>query len=114
MPSVPLIRARPSLATSVSGAMRVGSGPGVGGVVGHLALAEQRERAVGQRREIARGAQRSVLADDGRDARVEQREDRFGDDRPRPRATHGQRAGAQQHHRAHDLALDGRPHPGGM
>ena len=34
----------------------------------HLTLADQRERAVAERREVAAGAERAVLAHDGRDA----------------------------------------------
>jgi hypothetical protein len=95
-----------------------GLAEGLGGRAGDavgvddLALADQRERAVGQRREVARGAERAVLAHHRGDAGVEQREDRLGDDRPRARVAHRQGACAQQHHRAHDLALDRRAHPG--
>ncbi len=39
-------------------------------------------------------------------------DDRLGDDRPRAGPPHRERAGAEQHHRADDLALDRRTHPG--
>ncbi len=38
----------------------------------HVALAEEGQRAVGERSEVAAGAQRAVLGDERRDARVEQ------------------------------------------
>ena len=82
MPSVPLISARPSLAPSSSGSMPGGSAHrprARRAVVGqHLALAEQRQRAVGERREVAAGAQRAVLGHDRGEPGVEQREHRVG------------------------------------
>ena len=113
MPSVPLMSASPSLARSTSGSRpasreRVRRRPPGAGAVVDLALPEQRERAVGERREVAAGAERAVLRDDRREVRGEQCEQRLGHGRPRARAPHGQRAGAQQHHRPHHLALDRR------
>ena len=65
MPSVPLISASPSLAASVERldagrGERVGAGRLAVGVR-HLALADQRERAVGERCEVAGRAERAVL-----------------------------------------------------
>ena len=67
MPSVPLISARPSLASSVSGSMPAAasaSAAGASPVDAHLALADQRQRAVGERREVAARAERAVLGHD--------------------------------------------------
>ena len=78
MPSVPLMRARPSLALSSTGA-EPGGGQRVGGRhqgavgVAHLALAHQRQRAVRQRGQVAGAAQRAVLAHHRRDPRRQQR-----------------------------------------
>ena len=80
--------------------------------VQHLALADQREPAVGQRREVAARSERAVLGHHRVEPGREQGEHRLGHHRPRARAPHGERAGAQEHHRPHHLALDRRPHPG--
>ena len=70
--------------------------------------------ADGQRGEVAAGTERAVLADDRRDPGVEQRDDRLDDLGPGPGEAHRQAAGAQEHHRPHDLALDLRAHAGGV
>ena len=119
MPSVPLISARPSLAVSVSGSMRRG-GQRLGGRDAlaarrqHLALADQREAAVGQRGEVAAGPERAVLGHHRVEPRRQQRQHRVGHHRPRSGAAHGQGAGAQEDHRAHHLPLHRRPHAGGV
>ena len=79
-----------------------------------LALAEQDERRRRERSEVTAGAERAVLAHDGRDAGVEQGEHRVDDDRPGAGVAHRQAAGAQQDHRPDRLALDLRTHPGGV
>ena len=119
MPSVPLISASPSFARSVSGSIPASPSASAAGrgspvAVDDLPLADQRQRAVRERREVAARAERAVLGDDRRDAGVEQLEDRLGDLRPGARVPHGQRPRAQQHHRPHHLALDRRPHAGGV
>ena len=58
-------------ARRAASAAAVGTDCAVG--VPHLALADQRQRAVAERREVAAGAERAVLADDRRDAVAEQR-----------------------------------------
>ena len=74
MPSVPLISARPSFARSVE-RLDPGLGERLGGRapravgVADLALADQHQRAVRERREVAAGPERAVLGDDRRDAR---------------------------------------------
>ena len=108
IPSVPLMSARPSFGPSVSGSM-----PG-DVALDHLALADQHERAVGERGEVAARAQRAELGHARGDPGVEQREDRLRDLGPRARAPHRQRARPQQHHRPHHLGLDRRPHAGGV
>ena len=72
MPSVPLISARPSLAASSIGrspARCSASPPSIAGAVlaEHPALAEQHQRAVRQRRQVAGGAERAVLGHPRRD-----------------------------------------------
>jgi hypothetical protein len=84
----------------------------VGGL--RLALADEDEGAVGERGEIAAGAERAVLGDDRGDPGVEQGDDLLGDQGPGARVAHRQRPRPQQHHRADDLALDRRSHAGRM
>ena len=72
----------------------------------HLALAEQHQRDVRERREVTTATQRAVLGHPRRDAGREQLEQPVGQHRSRPAATHGEGAGAEQHHRSHDLGLD--------
>ena len=96
------------------GGQRGGGREALAAVVGHVALADERERAVRERRQVAARAERAVLGHDRREAGVQQREHRLGHDGPGPRAAHRQGAGAQEQHRAHDLALDRGAHPGGV
>ena len=77
-----------------------------------LALADQRQAAVSERSQVAARAERAVLGDHGVEPCRKQRKHRLRHDRTRARAAHGQRARAQEHHRAHGLALDGRAHAG--
>ena len=117
IPSVPLMSARPSLASSASGSMpALRARRSVDDVaVGDRPRPRRAARARSGR--AARGrrcAERAVLGHERRDAGVEQREDRLGDHRPGARAAHRERAGPQQHHRPHDLALDRRAHAGGV
>ena len=76
------------------------------GRVAHLALAHRGERDVRQRREVARAAERAVLAHDRRDAGVEHRGVGLDDDRAHAGVPGRERLQAQQLQRAHDLALD--------
>ena len=76
------------------------------GGVDDLALAHERERAVRERREVAGATERAVLAHDRGDAGVEHRDirvERLGTDAGAPGR---ERRDAQEHERAHDLALD--------
>ena len=78
MPSVPLMRARPSFSASSTGVMPAAASASAAASqlavrVAHVALAHQRQRAVRQRREVAGAAERAVLVDDRGDAGVEHR-----------------------------------------
>ena len=74
--------------------------------VAHRPLPHQRQRAVRERREVAGAAERAVLVDDRRDARVQHR--RVGLRRLDAHAGPAgrERREPQQHQRADDLALD--------
>ena len=119
IPSVPLMSARPSFASSTSGVSPASASARRG--VAHrpvgardLALADEREPAVRERGEIAAGSERPMLGHDRCEARVQQPGDRLGDDRPRAGQPRRERARAQEHHRSHDLALHRRAHAGGV
>ena len=76
MSCVPLMRARPSLASSVTGASpaaRSASPPG-GARPSQtaLAFADERQGQVRERRQVAAGPHRALRGDDGMDAAVEQ------------------------------------------
>ncbi len=120
MPSVPLISARPSLALSCSGstpAIRQGARrrrERLAAGADHDPLADQRQRAVGERSEVAARPDRPMRGHRREQVGVQQRQDRLDDQRPRPGAPHRERSRAQQHHRANDLALDRWPHAGGV
>ena len=109
MPSVPLIRARPSLACSVIGAI-----PAAAAAAAAIALADQREGDVGERGEVATRPERAVLRDRRGDAALSRSTSRSTTTGRTPGVPHRQRARPQQHHRPHDLVLDGRAHPGGV
>jgi hypothetical protein len=81
-------------------------------LVEHPALAEQHHRAVGERCEVAGGAERAMLRNPGRDVVVEQVDERLGHERADARPAERQRAHPQQHHRPHDLTRHRRAHAG--
>jgi hypothetical protein len=111
MPSVPLMSARPSFSASTTGARpawREGLGrhhPGAAAIA-HVALAHQGERDVGQRRQVARAAERAELVHDRRDGGVEQRGSTPGPSRAHARDAAAEVGQARDHHRAHHLGLD--------
>ena len=111
MPSVPLMRARPSFSSSSTGAMPAAASASarrhpLAVRVAHDALAHQRERAVRERGEVAGAAERAVLVHDRGDAGVQHR-DVGGEGLLADAGAAGrQRRDAQQHQRAHHLALD--------
>ena len=96
------------------GCQRVRGGHQGAGGVAHLALPHQRQRAVRERREVARATQRAVLAHDRRDAVVEESGQQGGGLPAYPGATGRQRREPQQHQRPHHLALDLRAGAGGV
>ncbi len=88
-----------------SGGERIGRGQRLAADP-HGPLAHRGERAVGQRSEITRAAQRPELVHHRRDARVQHRRVGLGGLQAHASAPGGQRRQAQQHQRADDLALD--------
>ena len=119
IPSVPLMRASPSFSASSTGAIpapakRLRRRDQRAAGVADLALAHQGQRAVGQRRQVARAAQRPELVHHGRQSRAEQlRVGRRGL-APHPGVAGGHRRQAQQHQRPHHLALHLVSRSGGM
>ena len=113
---VPLSSASPSLASSSSGSRpasrRASSAGTVVPVELDLAATDQRQRQVGQRREVARGADAALLGHDRVDAELEDGEEPVDDQRPAAAVTQRERVGAQQEHRADDLARERRPDAG--
>lgn len=79
-----------------------------------VALTHQRQRAVGERREVAGAAERAVLVDDRGDARVEDVGHRLRDLGPYTGVARADGLEPQEHQRADDLALDVRAHAGGV
>ena len=67
-----------------------------------LAFADQRERHVRQRREIARRADRALRGHDRQHVRVQQREQHVGDERPRAGEAGREAVGLEQQHPPHD------------
>ena len=111
MPSVPLMRARPSFSPRRTGVMPAAARALAASVSSpsadaHLALAHGDQGAVRERGEVARAAERSVLAHDRRDAGVEDRGVGLGGLAAHAGASGHERREAQQHEGAHDLALD--------
>ena len=82
--------------------------------IGDLAFADQGQRDVGQWGEVSTAADRAVPRHNRSDPRVEQGDQRFGQDRPDPRETHGKSSRPQQHGRADHLVLDRLAHAGRM
>ncbi len=118
MASVPLVTARPFLLGELdrfeSGVAQCVGGRSHLAAIHHVALAEQRERTVGERGEIAARPERAVFGHDRRDAGVEDVDHRLGDERAGTAVAEGERAGPQEHHRSHDVVLDGVAHAGGV
>ena len=113
MPSVPLMSARPSLARSASGsspASRARRRPrrvAVGVATSPSPISASAQWASGARSPLAPSEPCSGTT--GRDAGVEQRRACVSTTTgPGAGVAHRQRAGPQQHHRPHDLALDRR------
>ena len=89
MPSVPLVRARPSLAAEherldAGGRQRRPGRRPPPGAVDHLTFPGEGQGDMGQRSQVAAAAQRSVFADDGRDPGVQQGDQAVHQVRPDP------------------------------
>ena len=69
-----------------------------------LALADQHEREVGERREVARAADRALRGDDGHDVALEQRAQQLDELDAHARVAAPQRLGEQEEHAAHGVA----------
>ena len=103
--------ASPSFSARTTGvrpfaAQRLARGEALAAAVAHVTLAHQRERHVGQRREVARTPEGTELVDDRRDARVEERGVRVGGRDPNARDAATEVGQSRHHHRANDLGLD--------
>ena len=86
----------------------------IAGRVADRPLSHQRERAMGERRQVTGAAERAVLAHDRRDARRQDRRVGGGGHRPNSRPAARQGRQAQQHHRPDDLSLHLRARAGGV
>ena len=78
----------------------------------HLAAPDERQRQVRQRREIARGAEAPLFGHDRMDAEAQEVEQAVDDQRTAAAVAEGQRVGAQEQHRPHDLARERRADAG--
>ena len=84
---------------------RIGRGHQCAARVAYVALPHQHQRAVGERREVARAAERAVLPDDRGDPRREQRRHQLRRLASDAGVAGRQRREPQQHQPAHHLAL---------
>ena len=120
IPSVPLMRARPSLARSVSGSMPAAAERAAAPSTSEPSARRAWPSPSSTRALDARGARSPLAPSDpcsrttGVIAAVQQGQHRLDDDRADAAEPHRQAAGAQERHRPHDLALDLRAHPGGV
>ncbi len=69
-----------------------------------LSFADERQREMRQRREVARGADRATARHDRQNASVKEREEQLHSLDPSPRVPFRQRVRAQEHRRADHLA----------
>ena len=79
-----------------------------------LALADQRQRQMGQRREITARADTALLRHQRVQLRVQHRDQEFGHFRPAPGESLREHVGAEQHHRAHFARRERWSHAGRM
>ena len=107
MNCVPLTSERPSFAWSVSAASPARSSASAAGeplaVEPGLPLADERQREMRERREVAARADRAAARHDRQHAAVEALEQQLDELGPRAGAALGERVRAQQHRRADDL-----------
>ena len=80
----------------------------------HAAEADERQCQVRQRREIARGAHRTLRRHDGVNPEAQEVEQALDEQRATAAVAVGQRVGAQQQHRANHLARQWRTHANGV
>ena len=73
------------------------------------AAADERQREVGERREVARRADAPLLGHDRVDARGEEVEKPVDEQRPAAAVAEGERVRPEQEHRPDDLARERRP-----
>ena len=111
MPSVPLMSASPSFSRSSTGVMPAAAKACAVGMcspvrVADVALPHEGQGAVGERRQVARAAQRAVLVHHRRDAGVEHARRTSASVSVADAGAPGRQGGdAQQHERTDDLAL---------
>ena len=115
MPWVPFMRARPSLASSTRGSRPqrpsavAGRQPLAAQV--HLAFADHGQRQVGERGQVARGAERALLGHDGEDVVLEHLDKARHDLAPHPGLAEGEDVCPQGQHRpdllGRELVADG-------
>jgi len=101
---VPLMSASPSLASSTIGSIPArarASAPDKRSLGGGLPFAEQNEREVRERREIARRADRALCWNPGHDIAIEQGCQTIDELLAHSGVPQRQHLGAQHHHRAH-------------
>ena len=80
----------------------------------HLAATDERQRQVGERREVAGGPDAPLLGHDRMDAQAQEVEQPVDEERPAAAVTEGERVGPEQEHRPDDLAREGRADAGGV
>ena len=110
---VPLSSASPSFARRTSGSSpasrRAMSDGSTAPTELDLAATDERQREVGERREVARRADAALLRHDRVDAPAQHLQEPIHEQRPAAAVAEGQRVGPQEQHRAHHLAREGRP-----
>ena len=118
MNCVPFTSESPSFACSRTGSRPACSSASPPGrrvaLEGGLALADQRQREVRERREVAAGADGAAARHMRQHAAVEALDEQLDRDRPRARVALRQRVRAQQHRRADDLVRVGLADPAGV
>ena len=107
---VPLMSASPSFACSATGespARASAAAPGIRSpACERLALADQHEPEVGERREVAGRPDRAAARDHRHDVALEQREQQLDELHAHARVPAPQRGREQQQHAAHDLGVE--------
>ena len=97
-----------------AGALQRGAAGHALAVEQRLALADQHEREVGERREVPGGPDRATAGDHRDDVALQQAEEQLDELDPHARVSAAQRGGEQEHHPAHDLGVERRTGADGM